>query len=189
MAEPFLGEIKMVGFNFAPSGWKLCNGQIIAISQNQALFALIGTTYGGDGVQTFALPNLQGRVPIHQGTGAGLSTYVMGQSSGVENVTVTTSQLPSHQHGLSSANAKLGAYDGPGNQASPAGNVPAIESTGSSLNYSDAPNTDPAFKSLGGFGTGAATGLTGSNVPVSVVQPYLCVNFVIAMVGIFPSRN
>ena len=189
MSEPFIGEIRMVGFNFNPRGWALCNGQIISIQQNAALFSLLGTTYGGNGQSNFALPNLQSRVPIHQGMGAGLSNYVLGQLSGVEHVTLNTTQLPAHQHGLSSANAKLGAYDGAGNQASPAGHVPAIESTGTSLNYSDAPNTDPLFTSSGGFEAGATTDPTGGNQPVSIVQPYLCVNFIIALVGIYPSRN
>src|SRR5215831_204073 len=98
MADPFLGEIRMVGFNFAPVGWAFCNGTLVPISQNDALFALIGTTYGGDGQNTFALPNLQSRVPIHQGTGPGLSNYVIGQLAGSESVTLTVSQIPAHTH-------------------------------------------------------------------------------------------
>jgi len=188
MSEPFIGEIRMVGFNFAPRGWMLCNGQLLAIQQYAALFSLLGTQYGGNGTTNFALPNLQSRVPIHQGTGAGLSTYVMGQMGGLQSVTLQTSNLPAHQHPLSSANAKLGfgAYDGAGNQASPAGHVPAIESTGTSLNYSDqTPNASTALA----YGNGAATDLAGSNIPVPIMPPYLCVNFIIATVGIYPSRN
>jgi microcystin-dependent protein len=188
MSQPFLGEIKMVGFNFAPRGYAFCSGQTMSIAQNTALFALLGTTYGGNGQSTFALPNLQGRVPIHAGQSPGTSNYVLGQSGGVESVTLNTSNLPAHHHTLSNANAKLGvgAYDGAGNQASPAGHVPAIESTGTSLNYSD--QASNASSSLA-YGTGAATDLTGSNIPVSTVPPYTCVNFIIALQGIFPSRN
>jgi microcystin-dependent protein len=98
MADPFLGEIRMVGWNFASNGWALCNGQLMSISQNAALFSLLGTYYGGDGIQTFALPNLQSRVPIHQGTGPGLSTYTIGQASGSENITLLANQMPQHNH-------------------------------------------------------------------------------------------
>src|SRR5580658_742842 len=98
MGTPYVGEIRMFGFGFAPQGWALCNGQLLPINQNQALFSLLGTTYGGDGRTTFALPDLQGRVPIHMGQGAGLSPYVMGQVGGVENVTLTIAQIPAHTH-------------------------------------------------------------------------------------------
>src|SRR6476659_7582144 len=98
MSEPFLGEIRMVGFNFAPQGWALCNGQILSIAQNTALFSLLGTTYGGNGTQTFGLPNLQSRVPMHWGQGPGLSNYVIGEQTGTENVTILTSNLPPHTH-------------------------------------------------------------------------------------------
>src|SRR5579871_6110761 len=100
MSQPYVGEIRLVGFNFAPVGWALCNGQLLPISQNPTLFQLIGTTYGGDGQSTFALPQLQGRVPIHQGQGSGLSSYVLGQLSGSETVTLTTQQIPAHNHPL-----------------------------------------------------------------------------------------
>ena len=102
MADPFLGEIRLFGGNFAPQGWALCNGQLLSISQNTALFSILGTTYGGDGIQTFALPNLQGRVPIHWGQGAGLSAYNLGQSGGSENVTLLVNQIPAHSHLVSS---------------------------------------------------------------------------------------
>src|SRR5271155_3610803 len=98
MAEAFLGEIRMFGFTFVPQGWAMCNGQLLPISQNTALFSLLGTTYGGDGVSTFALPNLQSRVPIHQGQGTSLSPYVPGQTGGAESVTLTLSQIPAHFH-------------------------------------------------------------------------------------------
>src|ERR1700733_2299443 len=96
--EPFLGEIRMVGWNFAANGWALCNGQLMSISQNTALFSLLGTYYGGDGVSTFALPNLQGRVPLHQGNGLGLSPYTIGQSAGSENIPLLANQMPTHNH-------------------------------------------------------------------------------------------
>jgi microcystin-dependent protein len=174
MASPFLGEIRMFGGNFAPRGWAFCNGQIMPISQNTALFSLLGTTYGGNGVTTFALPNLQSRVPVHWGTGAGLSSYVIGQQAGQENVTLLQSQMPAHTH-------LLNAVTSGGNQASPTGNLPAVESTGTSLNYS----SDPTNTTM----NPAAVANAGQSLPVPVVQPYLAVSFIIALAGIFPSRN
>ena len=173
MANQFIGEIRMTGFNFAPVGWALCNGQLLAISQYSALFSLLGTYYGGNGTQTFALPNLQGRVPIHVGSN-GSSTYVQGQVGGYENVYLTQSQMPLHTH-------LVNAVAGGGNSASPAGALPAIESTGTSLNYS----TAAAGAVMGGGMLSAA----GGNTPIQVVQPYLVVNFIIALTGIFPSRT
>ncbi|MGC9940669.1 MAG: tail fiber protein [Verrucomicrobiota bacterium] len=172
MSDPFVGEIRMAGFNFAPVGWALCNGQTLPISQNQALFSLLGTTYGGNGTTTFNLPNLQGRVAIHQGTG--LSTYLMGQSSGVEEVTLNSNQMPVHNH-------LVNAVASGGNQASPADGLPAIESTGTSLNYSSAAASATMNPAL--------VANAGGTAPVSVVQPYLCVNFIIALTGIYPSRS
>src|SRR5579872_5955703 len=121
MSNPFLAEIRIFTGNFAPKGWALCNGQLMSISQNTALFSLLGTYYGGDGVSTFALPDLQGRVPIHQGTGSGLSAYVIGQKSGSESVALAINQIPAHSHAVlcnSAANPT-------NNQTSPAGNFPA----------------------------------------------------------------
>ena len=164
----------MFGFNFPPKGWALCNGQLLPINQNEALFALLGTTYGGDGQTTFALPNLQSRVAIHQGTGSGLSPYVVGQSGGVENVTLTQGQMPTHTH-LVQCNT------GGGNQASPSGNLPAVESTGTSLDYSNA--------SANGSMSPTMLATQGGSQPHPNIQPYLCVNFCIALEGIFPSRN
>lgn len=174
MATPFLGEIRMVAFNYAPYGWALCNGQLLSISQNTALFALLGTMYGGDGVTTFALPDLRGRVPIHYGQGSGLSVYTEGQKGGVEKVTLTQNQMPAHSHGVNAVAAG-------GNQASPAGNLPAIESTGTSLDYSSNAPDAPM--------NSAMIGSAGGGQPVSIMQPYLVVNFVIALTGVFPSRN
>jgi microcystin-dependent protein len=171
MAQPFIGQVKMFGGNFAPIGYAFCNGQLLAIAQNDALFALIGTTYGGDGQTTFALPDLRGRIPLHQGQGAGLSNRVIGEMGGSETVTLTTSQLPSHTHAAIGQSAS-------GNQSSPAGGVWAA----SSLNeYSNA----AANTSMNANAVGANSG----GQPHDNVMPFLCVNFIIALVGIFPSRN
>ena len=154
----------------------MCNGQLLAIAQNTALFSLLGTTYGGNGTSTFALPDLRSRVPIHLGQGPGLSNYVEGQQGGTESVTLLVGNLPAHNHIIS------GVASG-GNQAGPANGSFAIESTGTSLNYANSSTTpnspmNPAMLSL-----------TGQNQPLNNIQPYLCVNFIIALVGIFPSRN
>ena len=174
MSNPYLGEIRIVGFNFAPVGWALCNGQLMSIQQNTALFSLLGTTYGGNGVTTFALPNLQGRVPIHFGQSPGTSNYVQGQMAGAEVITLATSQIPPHSH-------LVNCNTGGGTQASPSGGVPAVESTGTSLDYSATGD--------GNIMNSAMIGNTGGGQPVSIVQPYLCMNFIIALNGIFPSRN
>jgi len=174
MATPFLGEIRMFGGNFAPKGWALCNGQLLAISQNTALFSLLGTMYGGNGINTFALPDLRWRVPNHFGQGPGLSNYTQGQVGGTENVTLLQGNLPAHSHPVHAVTAG-------GHQASPAANLPAIESTGTSLNFSS---------SAANATMNAATiGNTGQNLPLPVIQPYLTINFIIALQGIFPSRN
>jgi microcystin-dependent protein len=174
MSQPFLGEIRMFAGNFAPVGWALCNGQTMPISQNTALFSILGTTFGGNGTTTFNLPDLQGRVPVNQGTGAGLSSYLLGQTGGTESTTLLIGNMPSHNH-LVQCNT------GGGNQASPSGNLPAVESTGTSLDFSDAganATMNPAMIESAGSGT-----------PINNIQPYLCVNFIIALEGIFPSRN
>ena len=176
--EQFLGQILMVGFTFAPAGWALCNGQLLSISQNAALFSLLGTSYGGDGRNTFALPNLQGRVPIHQGQSPGTSTYVIGQSGGIENESLLVANLPAHTH---SANANGGAGANP----SPIGNVWAEANGGGKT-----PVVNPSYAPAStGQMASTAIGLTGSNQPFPVIQPYLTVNFIIALVGIFPSRG
>lgn len=171
--EPFLGEIRMFTGNFAPNGWALCNGQILPISQNTALFSIIGTQFGGDGITNFALPNLQGRVAVHAGTGAGLSPYVIGQSGGVENVTLQSSQMPAHSH---TAGVSSGA---PASQARPSGNIP-----GFSQNTNIYSNTasDSSFNS-------AFIQSAGGSQPHTNVQPYLAVTFIIALQGIYPSRG
>ena len=175
MSSPFLGEIRQFGFNFAPRGWAMCNGQLLAISANTALFSLLGTFYGGNGTTTFGLPNLQGRVPIHFGQGAGLSSYVLGQAAGVENVTLLAVQMPQHNHSVLTVNSG-------GNQANPSTNYLAVESTGTSLNYSSGPSDGTTLNPQ-------AVTTAGGNQPHANIQPYLAVNFCIAEQGIFPSRN
>lgn len=180
MSEPFLGEIRMVGWNFAANGWALCNGQLLPISQNTALFSLLGTYYGGDGIQTFALPNLQGRVPIHQGTGLGLSTYVMGQIGGVENVTLLTSNIPQHNH-------LVGVSNLPGSVADPTNATLAKGNSGQGRE----PILISDYVSTAATGTlsPATISMVGGSQPHDNIQPYLCVNFIIALQGIFPSRS
>ena len=171
----------MVGFNFAPAGWALCNGQLLSISQNTALFSLLGTYYGGNGTTTFALPNLQSRVPIHQGQGTGLSTYTLGQLGGNETTTLLATNLPPHTHPLLGSTAT-------GTLTSPAGGSIAQINAGTprepalAMGYaSTAPNTTMAAGSVGNNSSGAT--------PFSTQQPYLCINFIIALEGIYPSRS
>lgn len=171
MANPFLGEIRMFGFNFAPQGWALCNGQLLPISQNTALYSLLGTSYGGNGTSNFALPNLQSRVAVHQGEGAGLSSYPIGQEGGTETTTLLESQLPAHSHLVKVDN-------GAGSLERPAGHVLARSSTNLYAPTSDGLTLKPD-----------AVTSTGSNKPFNNVQPYLVLNFCIVLVGIFPSRN
>jgi microcystin-dependent protein len=183
MAEPFLAEIKMFAGNFAPQGWAFCNGQILPINQNTALFSLIGTFYGGNGVTTFALPNLQGRVAVHQGTGQGLSPYVVGQSGGQENVTLTQGEMPQHNHGVNcdgQATGRGGGSFAASSGETPVGNFPALAASPAGAVYSGAANS----AMNGGMLTPA-----GGNQPHSNIQPYLCVSFIIALQGIFPARN
>ena len=168
MSNPFLGEIRIFGFNFAPRGWAFCNGQAMSISQNTALFSLLGTTYGGNGITTFALPNLQSRVPLHFGQGPGLSPYALGQVSGEENHTLITSEMPAHTHAAR-------ASSGDATDTSPVGNVLAAGGT-----YTATANQNMA--------AGAVT-TTGGGFPHNNLPPYLALNFSIALQGIFPSRN
>ncbi|MFZ1084775.1 MAG: tail fiber protein [Terracidiphilus sp.] len=169
----------MTGFNFAPVGWALCNGQTLSISQYAALFALLGTTYGGNGVSTFNLPDLQGRVPIHWGTGAGLSTYVIGENAGTENVTLLYNQMPLHNHLVNVNNTA-------GNSADPTSKILA-----ETANSAKPPVLTQTYTNAASTGTMAATAIStaGGNVPHPNLQPFLTVNFIIALVGIFPSRS
>lgn len=176
MSDPFLGEIRMFGGNYAPRGWAFCNGQIMSISQNSPLFAILGVTYGGNGQSTFALPNMQGRTPMHWGTGAGLSPHSLGEMSGTETVTLLSTQMPAHNHQILAANEE-------GNNFTPGGNTLA-GTTGSGGNantyFNGSPNTNLNLASMG---------VAGGNQPHSNMSPYLCVSFIIALQGIFPPRN
>jgi microcystin-dependent protein len=173
VSEPFLGEIRMFGGTFAPRGWALCDGQLLSISSNSALFSLLGTTYGGDGLTTFALPDLRGRVPIHMGSGPGLTNRRIGEKAGVENVTISAAQLPTHTH-------TMGASSQAGDSASPTGAVPAAVPL--TARYSASP------AAAGNEMNGAAVGSAGGNQPHANLQPFQCVNFIIALLGIYPSR-
>lgn len=172
MSEPFVGEIKMFAGNFAPRSYAFCDGQLLAIAQNQALFSLLGTTYGGDGRTSFALPDLRGRVPMHLGTGPGLSPRPIGARFGAETVTLSGAQLPSHRHASASGNAA--------SAGTPAGNL--LADTGAANIYSNAP-PDTVLD--------AQTDLAaaGGSQPHANLMPFQCVSFIIALFGIFPSRS
>ena len=183
--DPFIGEIRMVGFNFAPKGWMFCQGQLLPISQYTALFSLLGTTYGGNGQNTFALPNLSGRVPINFGQGAGLPFYTQGQMGGQPTATLLANNLPSHSHliapPVSNAN---------GTSSSPVNAFPAVDVT--TTNSRDVTATTMSYAASAVQGQNAGqyqTGLTGTSAPFSVESPYLVLNFIIAVEGIFPSRQ
>ena len=168
MAQPYVGEIRLFAGNFNPAGWALCNGQILPISENETLFQLIGTTYGGDGQATFALPNLQSRVPIHMGTATSGVTYTLAEAAGVESVTLTTQQIPSHTHPL------LVSGDS-GSTANPGGAMPA---TGVTI-Y----RPQPASVLM----NASAITPVGGSQPHENMQPFLCINYIISLFGIFPS--
>lgn len=177
MSEPYIGEIVMFAGNFAPRGWQLCQGQLLSIAQNSALFSILGTTYGGDGVTTFALPDLRSRVPVQQGQGPGLSQYVLGEAAGTENVTLLTSQMPAHTH------LPLG-FNGTADQTTPGNNIPAT--TNNPTDRSDLPAYVAASQANAPM---APVSSAGGSQPFSVLQPFLALNFIIAIEGIFPSRN
>jgi microcystin-dependent protein len=162
---PFVGEIRLFAGNFAPSGWMFCEGQLLPISENETLFQLIGTTYGGDGESTFALPDLRGRIPIHQGDG-----FILAETGGAEEITLTTNQIPAHSHPML-------ASTGPGNVNSPAGNVTA-ESAAVKIYISEAPTVSMSP---------SAVAPVGGSQPHTNFQPYLCVDFIISLFGTFPS--
>jgi len=193
MAEAFIGEIRLFGFNFAPRGWMLCQGQTLAISSNSALFALIGTTYGGDGVTTFKLPDLQGRFPIGQGNGPGLSPVVMGQVTGTSSVTLTQGNLPAHVHAVALAatvsipvQATAGTSKTPTNES-----VLAVTNDSAAGAEVDIYGTGPATTTLLPFAASVAgnTGVSGSSAPLSIANPSLGMSYAICLDGIFPSRN
>ena len=172
MADPYLGEIRLMAFQFAPHGWALCNGQVLAINQNQALFALLGTTYGGNGVQNFQLPNLQGRVPVHFGQGLAGQNIVWGESGGETTHVLTSSEMPGHSHTAMAADLP--------------GNVPFPE-----LNSWGRQTTAHAYAASGSLVQMASNAvlIDGSNEAHNNMPPYLVINFCIALQGIFPSRN
>jgi microcystin-dependent protein len=174
MSDPFVAEIRIFGFNFPPTGWAFCNGQLLPISQNTALFALIGTYYGGDGKSTFALPNLQGDAPMHPGQGPGLSEHFLGEQSGSETVTLLVSEMPAHSHAM---NARPTAAVPP--SATPVGNG---ASRSNSRPYS------PSGVSATGQMNFTAVGIAGGGLPHNNMMPYLTLNFCIALQGIFPQR-
>ncbi len=171
MSEPFIGEVKMFGGNFAIRGYAFCDGQLMDISQNDALFSLIGTIYGGDGTTTFALPDLRGRIPLHQGTGPGLTNRPIGQKSGTETVTLTVQQIASHNH-----TANVNSQDG--TNGNPQNGVVAQTTAGPF-------NTTAVNNQMGN----QSIGQTGGSQPHDNMQPYLCISFIIALEGIYPPRN
>lgn len=180
--DPYLGNVTVFAGNFAPRSWMFCQGQLLAIANYDALFALIGTTYGGDGQTTFALPDLRSRVSIHAGQGPGLSNYVLGQMSGTENVTLLSSNLPMHNHSLlaplalkqSASTATTGASD-------PTNAYPA---SGAKSYFGTSDGTR-----MGSYSSISTTPIAGGSQPVPIIQPYLAMNYIIAVEGIFPSRN
>lgn len=176
--DPVLAVITMFAGNFAPRGWAFCAGQLLSISQNQALFSLLGTTYGGNGTTTFGLPDLRGRTPVHHGQGPGLNNFSLGQVSGVEYITLTTQNLPTHTH---PATLGLGVSTAVATKDEPMGAVPAAGSV-NAWQVGATPDGQ-----LGGVT--ALVQPTGGGQPFSIRQPYLCINFIIALQGIYPSRN
>lgn len=176
MAEAYIGEIRMFGGTFAPKGWALCNGQLLSVTQNSALFSILGTTYGGNGQTTFALPDLRGRLPMQPGQGPGLSPHSLGEQGGSETVTLLTTQMPAHNHSLHASGAQ-------GDQFSPEGNVSAVQLDSSQ---------QPVHMYSATFNTNmnpGAIGTAGGNQPHNNMQPFLCVNFIIALEGIYPSHG
>ncbi|SOE23923.1 Microcystin-dependent protein [Spirosomataceae bacterium TFI 002] len=171
--EGYIGQLMMFAGSFAPRSWAFCDGSLLSIASNQALFSIIGTTYGGDGRTTFALPDLRGRVPVKFGTGPGLSHYQIGQKSGTETVTLNATEMPSHNHTVA-----INVTNGAGSQATPGGGHLANITNG----YSDE-------GTAGAFLAGATTGNNGGNRAHTNLQPLLAVNFIICLYGIFPSRN
>jgi microcystin-dependent protein len=165
MAEPYVGEIRMFAGNFAPVGWMFCEGQELPIAENETLYQLIGTTYGGDGQSTFGLPDLRGRIPIHQGNG-----FILAEAGGAEEVTLTVQQIPAHTHPLLATTAV-------GTASSPSGSV--LAASGSSNVYRPGP--------AGALMSNQTVGVVGGSQPHTNLQPYLCVDFIISLFGIFPS--
>ncbi len=172
MSEPFVAEVRIVGFNFAPRGWAFCDGQLLPLSQNTALFSLLGTMYGGNGKSNFALPNFQGNAPIQHGQGPGLSDYFIGETGGAEFVSLLESEIPGHTHALQ-------ASTNPGSSNNPAGNLYAVPRSGNA--YAPAASLTTMSPS--------ALAPAGGDQPHNNMPPYLTLNFIIAMQGIFPPRT
>jgi microcystin-dependent protein len=188
MGVPYVGEIILVGFNFAPVGWALCDGQLLPISENETLFQLIGTTYGGDGQTTFALPDLRGRVPIGTGQGPGLQNRILGEAAGTEAIALTVQHIPPHSHPVdtSALAVNLKCKNGPGNQRTPVGNVPAIEAAGATMPYSSAAtNATMAAAPVSITGMAEAGGIQSHDN----MQPYVALNYCISLFGVFPSQT
>lgn len=184
--EPFIGEVKLLAFNFPPLGYQTCQGQLVSIAEYSALFALIGTTYGGNGQTTFGLPDLQGRVPIGQGQGPGLPDYTMGEMAGTPTVTLTSANLPAHIHTLNSMRVQIAANDAQSGSNTSADSFPG---TNNSIAVWAESASSGVFMAPS---TATVTGTTdpaGSNQPFDVMNPYLVMNYSIALEGIFPSRN
>ncbi len=178
MSEPYIGEVRCFGFNFPPRNWALCNGQLVAIAQNSALFAILGTTFGGDGRSTFGLPNLQGQIPMHWGSGQGGFNTQIGEAQGTPNVTLTAQQIPQHSHSVTTAAATVAAE----RSASPT-SASFLSSTKGEALYQNPPVTpNSAFSPR-------AISPSGNSQPHDNMQPYLALNFCISLEGIFPSRN
>lgn len=175
MTEPFLSEIRMFGGNFAPRGWATCNGQILAISTNTALFSLLGTNYGGNGTTTFGLPDMRGRFPMHQGNGAGLTPRVVGEQGGETNVLLTSAEMAQHTHPISGAVI--------------ANSTSTATPSNTSLFTTSAPNALYAITPVNVFLAPQSISLQGGSLPHNNLQPYLTVNFIIALGGVFPTRN
>src|SRR5436305_2364 len=174
MSNPFVAEIRMFAGSFAPTGWALCDGQLLAISQNTALFALLGTFYGGDGKSTFALPNLEGSLVVGQGQGAGLSDYSIGQSSGVPNVTLIQTEMPFHTHQV-----RADTLDNPD------GSAPTNAALGSNANTAVYSSATSPLTQMNPF----SLAIAGASFPHNNMMPYLCLTFIIALQGIFPARG
>lgn len=184
--EPFIGEVKLLAFNFPPRGYQTCQGQILSIAEYSALFALLGTTYGGNGQTTFALPDLQGRVPIGQGQGPGLPYYTIGEMAGNPTVTLTSANLPAHIHTLNSARVSIASNETSGSSNTSANAFPGNNDSTGVYAETATPNTYMAP------GVAVVTGTTdqaGSNQAFDIMNPYLVMNYSIALEGIFPSRN
>lgn len=171
--DPFIGEVKLFAGSFAPRGWAFCDGQLLSVSQNTALFSIIGTAFGGDGRTTFALPDLRGRVPLGPRHGAGLSNYIEGQKGGTENVTLTTAQMPNHSHSLN-------ANSNPGTTNVPTNHVLANTAAFDNEYTATSPDTQMSTQAIGNTGGGQSH---------ENRQPYLAINYIIAIMGTYPSRG